>query len=193
MVAEWEPSAAALAAREKWDRIYRVRVAGEAPVPARVLAEHAGFLPCAGAALDLACGLGGNALFLARHGLDTSAYDISPEALARVAEFARSDRLRVRTEARDVVAHPPVAAAFDVVVVSRFLDRGLAQPLMAALRPGGLLFYQTYTVEKSSQLGPNNPAYLLRPGELLEMFRALDTLVYREEGQDEAMLVARAR
>lgn len=178
------------AAREKWDRIYRVRVAGETPGPARVLAEHADCLPRSGTALDLACGLGGNALFLARCGLETTAYDISPVALERLAESARVEGLAVAVEARDVVARPPAADGFDVVVVSRFLDRDLVPALMAALRPGGVLFYQTYTV--GSPTGPSNPAYLLRPGELRLLFGELEPLAYREEG-DQARLVARRR
>lgn len=185
-------------AREKWDRVYRGAEGGETPQPARVLAENAHLLPGSGTALDLACGLGGNALFLARRGLRTQAYDISPVALARLEARAGQLGLGVETEARDVAAYPPAAASFDVIVVSRFLDRGLAHSLVEALRPGGLLFYQTYTAEKTSAAGPSNPAYLLRPNELLELFGELRVVVYREEGRigetargfrDEALLV----
>lgn len=189
-------------AREKWDRIYRAAAAaaGNPPEAARVLAENVHLLPVRGAALDVACGLGGNALCLARRRLDTLALDISPVAVAQVVDCAARLGLPLRAEVRDVVAEPPAPAGFDVIVVGRFLERALAPALIAALRPGGLLFYQTFTLDRLSPGGPSNPAYLLRPRELLELFGALDLVVYREEGRlgdlgrgfrDEALLVGR--
>ena len=86
------------------------------------------------------------------------------------------------------------------MVVSRFLERSLAGNLVRALKPGGLLFYQTFIREKADAAGPHNPAYLLRPNELLELFKDLRLLVYREEAligdldrgfRNEAMLVGR--
>ena len=176
------PSNEALELRQKWDRIYRATDAADIPPPARVLAENAHLLPRAGTALDLASGLGGNALFLARRGLETRAYDISWEALARLERLAERLSLGVATEVRDVVANPPEPESFDAIIVSRFLHRSLAPAIQAALRPGGLLFYQTYTVEKARDTGPSNPAYLLQPNELLGLFRRLRLLAYREEG-----------
>jgi tellurite methyltransferase len=193
-MAELEPGP-----RDKWDRVYRGAEAGETPEPARVLAENSHLLPASGAALDLACGLGGNALHLARRGLETQAYDISAEALLRLDDSARRIGVAVRTEVRDVVARPPSSESFDVIVVSRFLDRSLAEAIKAALRPGGLLFYQTFTREKATPTGPSNPDYLLAPNELLSLFAGLRLVVYREEGllgdlsrgfRNQALLVA---
>ncbi len=168
--------------RGKWDRIYRE--AGDAmPEPAPVLADNAHLLPAAGVALELACGLGGNALFLARQGLNTHAWDISPEAIRRL--NARAQRLGVtlRTEIRDVVECPPAEESCDVIVVSHFLERSLAPAVSQALKPGGLLFYQTYTREKVAGVGPTNPAFLLDTNELLRLFSSLRLVFYREEGQ----------
>ncbi|MGX2039664.1 class I SAM-dependent methyltransferase [Methylocaldum sp. MU1018] len=169
--------------RDKWDRIYRE--AGDAiPEPARVLADNAHLLPASGIALDLACGLGGNALYLAQRGFDTHAWDISPEAISRVNVYARRLGLSLRAEVRDVVDAPPMAESFDVVVVSRFLERSLGPAIINALKPDGLLFYQTYTREKAAGTGPTNPAYLLSANELLRLFGSRFRLVfYREEGR----------
>ena len=71
---------------ERWNRVYAA--ADRPPEPARVLAENAHLLPASGTALDLACGLGGNALFLAREGQTVSALDISPVALAKLDAWA---------------------------------------------------------------------------------------------------------
>lgn len=184
--------------REKWDRIYRAAAAGAPPEPARVLAENAHLLPASGRALDLAAGRGGNALFLARRGMETHACDISAVAMAQLDTLTAGLGVSIRTEVRDVVRLPPPPAAFDVVVVSRFLERSLAPFLVAALKPGGLLFYQTFIREKVAAAGPGNPAYLLLPNELLALFGTLRVVVYREEGRigdlargfrDEALLV----
>ncbi len=184
--------------RAKWDARYR-SAAPEAPQAAAVLREYAHLLPPQGQALDIACGLGGNALLLARHGLHTSAWDISAVALEHLQEFARAQGTPVTTVQRDAVALPPPPASVDVIVVSRFLDRALCPLLADALRPGGLLFYQTFTRERVSAGGPGNPAYLLAPGELLQLFAGLLPLAYHDEGRvgdtrrgrrDEASLVA---
>jgi SAM-dependent methyltransferase len=168
--------------RQKWDRIYAAVEPVEAPEPARVLAENVHLLPASGRALDLAAGLGGNALLLARLGWETHAVDISAEAMAHLAALAAQLGVVVDTEVRDVVAEPPSPESFDVIVVSRFLDRALGGPIQSALKPGGLLFYQTFTREKAFPGGPSNPEFLLVPGELLSLFEGLRPVVYREEG-----------
>lgn len=168
--------------RDKWDRIYRE--AGDAiPEPVPVLADNAHLLPVAGIALDLACGLGGNALFLARQGLDTHAWDISPQAIRRLNAYGQRLGVALRTEIRDVVEYPPAEESCDVIVVSHFLERSLVPAISAALKPGGLLFYQTYTREKAAEVGPTNPAFLLDTNELLRLFSSLRLVFYREEGQ----------
>lgn len=185
--------------RAKWDEIW-LAADDVVPGPARVLIENSHLLPQNGTALDLACGLGGNALFLARCGLTTWAWDISPVALERLHAQATRFHLVVAAEVRDAASDPPPPVSFDVILVSRFLHRPLCPALIDALKPGGLLFYQTFTRDKLSSAGPNNPDYLLGANELLRLFHALQPVVYREEGRlgdlargfrDEAMLVAR--
>ncbi len=167
--------------QQKWDARYRQM--DREPKPARVLLENRHLLPSAGCALDLACGLGGNALLLAEHGLDTWAWDISTVAVVRVQEAARQRCLALHVEVRDVSVHLPPPGSFDVIVVSRFLDRHIASALIQALNPEGLLFYQTFTRHAVDVIGPTNPAYLLDAGELLSLFGQLHVLVYRDEGR----------
>jgi tellurite methyltransferase len=184
--------------REQWEARHSASGGVLGPAAA-VLIENEHFLPRQGRALDLACGSGRNALWLAGQGLETHAWDWSASALRHLREAARQRGLAVATAERDVFAHPPAPCSFDVIVVSHFLDRGLAEPLMAALRPQGLLFYQTFTKERVGAGGPCNERFLLQPNELLHLFAALRILVYREEGQvgdvgrgfrNEALLVA---
>ena len=180
-----------------WNQRYREAITEQ--LPAKVLADNLHLLPVAGQALDLACGLGANALLLARHGLTTWAWDISPVAISRLDAAARAAGLTVHSEVRAVTARPPEPGRFDVIVVSRFLERSLAPALQAALRSGGLLFYQTFSKLRLSKDGPSNPTFLLDDNELLRLFPALKVRIYREEGQsgditrgfrNEAMLVA---
>lgn len=185
-------------AQEKWNRRYAEAEA--MPRVAQVLYENRHLLPATGEALDLACGLGGNALFLAEAGLRVQAWDISSVAIEALQSRASADDLPLQATVRDVSAQPPAASSFDVIVVSRFLMRDLAPALCAALRPGGLLFYQTFVQDKVSPQGPSNPDFLLAENELLSLFAPLQTRVYREEGtlgdttqglRNEALLVAR--
>lgn len=183
----------------KWDRIFSERPVPGAP--ARVLEENLHLLPRGGDALELAAGTAGNAVRLARLGFRACAWDISTVAVERVGAWARAEGLPLETEQRDLTRDPPVPGSFDVIVVEHFLDRALVPYIRAALRPGGLVFYQTFTLARVTDTGPGNPAYRLGENELLRLFEGLVVLVYREEGlvgdtarglRDEAMLVARA-
>lgn len=184
--------------REKWNARYRDRPI-EAVRPAQVLRENLHLLPRSGKALELACGLGANAIVLARRGLETLAWDLSDVAITKLRDHARRRGLALRAEQRDVAADPPAPGRFDVIVVTHFLERNLAPALARALRPGGLLYYQTFIRETVDERGPTNPAFRLAPNELLELFAGLRVVVYREEGRigdlrqgfrNEAMLVA---
>ncbi len=169
------------ALRVKWDERYRQ--AGRIPEAAAVLVENRHLLPPSGRALDLACGFGSSAIFLARQGLDVHAWDLSPVAIAVVKERAAAEGVGVRAEVRDVLVRAPERESFDVLVVSHFLDRSLIPALVCALRPGGLLFYQTFTREATTASGPANPSFRLGLNELLRLFSGLTLRFYREEGR----------
>jgi len=183
--------------RVRWDK--RHQEAEGVGNPAKVLLENLHLLPSNGDALDLACGRGANALLLAEAGLRTQAWDLSSIAIERLQAEADSRGLDIQAQARDVIAQPPSPDSWDVIVVSHFLDRVLAPAIIEALRPGGLLFYQTFAQVAVSDRGPDNPAFRLADNELLELFSPLGVRVYREEGRlgdistgwrDIAMLVA---
>jgi tellurite methyltransferase len=165
--------------QKKWDGIYTQRE-GEVTA-ASVLLDNQHLLPSKGRALDLACGLGGNAKLLAKAGLEVDAWDISPVAIKQLQQELQSKKLTINAQVHDVIAKPPEKDSLDVIVVSFFLDRDFCEKLILALKPGGLLFYQTYCQEKVDQTGPKNPDYLLADNELLQLFPSLKVRVYREE------------
>ena len=170
---------------DKWNKIYQSEKQNlNAPnlAPAYVLHKYQHLLPKHGKALDLASGLGANALFLAQNNLDAYAWDISSIAIDKLKEISNSLKLDINTEARDVVTSPPERNSFDVIVVSHFLERKIMTDIIAALRKNGLLFYQTFTVARVQDIGPSSEKYRLGKNELLDLCKDLDTIVYRDEG-----------
>jgi len=150
-------------------------------------------------ALDLACGRGANALFMAEQGLQVTAWDLSPVAIGRLQEEAREAGVTIDGRVRDVIQSPPEPASFDLILVSFFLHRPLAPAISQALKPGGLLYYQTYSRAAVSSEGPSSAEFRLDDNELLALFPDLRVRVYREERllgdtrqgwRDMAMLVA---
>lgn len=158
----------------------RYRADAGAPTALEVLVDNRHLLPAGGHALDLACGLGGSALLIAGLGLQTWAWDSSRAAIDALGRMTGD--LPLVPEVRDVVDAPPEAGRFDVICVGHFLDRGLCPAIARALRPGGLLFYQTFTHERVDASGPRNPAYRLGLNELPRLFPGLVLRFYREEG-----------
>ncbi|WP_139556825.1 class I SAM-dependent methyltransferase [Methylotetracoccus oryzae] len=167
---------------DAWNERYRAR--GGSPSEAcRVLVDNAHLLPPGGEALDLACGTGGNALFLARRGLTVYAWDLALNAVNALRSAARLEASAIHAQACDIDTVAWSADRFDVIVVSRYLDRALAPHLCDSLRPGGLLFYQTFTAAKLDAAGPRNPAFLLDDNELLALFGSLKVRYYREDSR----------
>lgn len=182
---------------KKWNQ--RHRDLSHQPRAAEVLTQNLHLLPARGRALDLACGLGGNALLMARTGLEVAAWDLSPVAIERLQELAEVQQLpNMNPETRDLSAEPLPLERFDVIAVSYFLDRELIPSMIASLKRGGLLFYQTFTRVAVTEQGPSNPDYRLADNELLELCKSLRLRFYREENllgdlsrgaRDVAMLV----
>ncbi len=166
--------------QQHWDQRYQNRI--EPPATPPLLLEFAHLLPQSGQALELACGLGAASLFLARQGLNVEAWDLSASAIAQLHSWADAEALPLKARTRDLSTTALPEAQFDLILVSRFLDRTLFPQLVAALKPEGLLFYQTFTALKARPGGPRNRDYLLQPGELLQLTRGLNPVYYREEG-----------
>jgi len=184
---------------DKWDAAYADQEC-DATSAADVIQQNIHLLPRTGTALDLACGLGGNAIQMAQHGLSVQAWDVSPVALDKITHYAQKYGLDIVTTLRDVESNPPSADNYDVVVVSYFLYRPILLGIRNSLKKGGLLLYQTFTAAKVSQTGPSNLDYLLNRNELLSVCDGMDILVYREEGlqgdvqqgwRNQAMIVAK--
>jgi tellurite methyltransferase len=181
--------------QEKWDARWAAEAARAAYEPNPLLVAHAALLD-GGRALDLACGLGQNSIWLAARGYHVLAVDISPVALAVAGERAQVAGVqeRIKWQQQDLEEGRPGWATspggFDLVCVFRFLDRRLFPGLRVAVRPGGLLFYETRHVGLLERQPQSNPAFLLQPGELVRTFGDWE-IVHAAEDRENASLVAR--
>jgi SAM-dependent methyltransferase len=165
--------------RARWDARYGAAV-DVAPVPPDVLRGREELVPRSGRALDVACGRGAVAIWLARRGLSVDAVDVSPVALAAGAAAEPS----VTWIEHDLDRGLPPGGPYAVVVCQRFRDPALYPGLAARLAPGGLL-----AVTVLSEVGDVPGPFRAPAGELLEAFSALDVLAHRE-GDGEASLLA---
>jgi SAM-dependent methyltransferase len=166
--------------------------------PASWLSEHSYLLPDAGTALDLACGGGRHALWLASTGLSVTAIDRDPDALDRLQCAAASRGLAVATQVQDLETDGfrLGSGVFDVIVAVHYLHRPLFPALIDSLKSGGLLIYETFTRAQAAIGKPTNPAFLLEPGELGRLVKPLHVLDTREGlfgGRHIASIVARKR
>lgn len=169
--------------QQRWDERYARANPVTSAAACEVLRLNQHLLPEQGSALDLACGLGGNALLLAERGLQVTASDISAVGLQVLATAAEASGLTITTQHRDIEQQGLGSEQFDVICVSRYLHRPICAHITSALKLGGLLFYQTFCEEKDDGVGPNNAEFVLRTNELLSLFENLTLRYYRESGR----------
>jgi tellurite methyltransferase len=141
------------------------------------------FFPSAGAALDLAGGIGRHAIWLAQRGWQVTLLDISEIAIAKAKSTAEDKAINPTHidlqigDASDFTA----PNRYDLIAVFFYLQREIFPELQNSLRPGGLLIYKTYTKLQSQFAGgPSHPMHLLDENELLHAFPSLTVLHYRE-------------
>jgi len=194
----------------EWDSKHSLAASKAAEAPAGILTELWPLLP-AGAALDLACGLGRNALFLAEHGRHVTAVDWSGVALDILEERAKALQIPVRrisqiSEAKlrtrfgidmlqtdlETVGLP--ANCYSVILCVHYLQRSLFPQICRALRRRGMLLFETYTkAQLDFSSGPRDPAYLLDIGELRRAFPELESVFYRELRAEQGIASLAAR
>ena len=133
-----------------------------------------------GRAFDVACGTGRHAIALARRGWLVETADASWERCRDVLARARAESLPLDVFCADLERSPLPRRRYAVVVNTLYLDRALFPRLVDALVPGGLLLFETFTVAQLASGHPRNPAFVLQPGELLDLAAGMRVLAHRE-------------
>lgn len=164
--------------RDKWDRRY-AEDSYRKNNPVDLVAD---WLPriAMGKALDLACGAGRNAIFLAQAGYDVDAVDISPVGLERARQNAAEAGVEVNWIEHDLDETYAFDTDYDLILVMWFVDLGLIGRLCNCLAPGGYLLSQQHLVSDEPVIGPQGSDFRVAPGALREAAGGLEILLYEE-------------
>jgi tellurite methyltransferase len=165
--------------RTRWEKRHAAHGADRGHAPSAFLQQHIAHIE-RGPALDIACGTGRHALYLARHGFPVDAIDIAAAGLRRTQQSARAERLPVRLVQADLDQFPLARDHYALVTNVRYLNRALFQRLKDCVRPSGCVLFETFTVDQAAIGHPSNPAYLLASGELRSAFSDFEILAYEE-------------
>jgi len=167
--------------QKRWDERYKEKESAPLKKANPFLRKYIRFLP-QGKALDIAAGRGENTVFLAQHGFDVDAVDVSRVGLAKANKLAQEMGVRIHTLHRDLETYSIQKERYDVIANFYFLKRNLIPKIKRGLKKGGRVIFETYTLDHRSlgTRGPRQPRYFLRPNELLRLFNGFRILIYRE-------------
>ena len=145
--------------------------------PMRLLVEAVSKLK-PGRALDLACGMGRHAIFLAERGWQVVAVDASDVGIEIAKAAGRERGVEVDWRVADLERHEfeIEPQAYDLIDLFYYLQRDLFPSIRAGLRPGGRIVAGIQMVDESPDIKPMNPAFLLQPGELRAEFQGWEIL-----------------
>lgn len=155
------------------------RASHDAHIPSPWIIRFAHLVASGAHMLDLACGTGRHARYLAGRGCRVLAVDRDGAALAKLDGVAGITTRLVDLEAG---AWPFVGERFDAIVVANYLHRPLFPFLLGALSGDGVLLYETFARGNEAYGRPSNPDFLLEPGELLRLTGDQLTVIAFEQG-----------
>lgn len=125
--------------------------------------------------LDLACGSGRNGLYLIEHNIPVTFADVNSAAIEQVQQLAsmannrqQADFWSIDFEQEGVL--PLAGKSFAAILVFRYLHRPLFEQIKQAILPEGLIVYETFATAQAQFGRPKNPDFLLKPGELVDIF-----------------------
>lgn len=157
--------------------------AGSITGPSGWLLDNADLLPRGGRVLDVACGRGRHALLMAGAGFGVRAIDRNAASIDSVRTVSGRLGLPIDADVVDLETDPPPslgAAEYEVVLGFNYLHRALFPMIRNAVKPGGLLIYETFTKGQAERGHPRNPAFLLNEGELQELVQPFSVLRARD-------------
>ena len=165
--------------KERWNKKYETGtyLFGREPIP--FLKDHVALLP-KGAVLDLAMGEGRNGVFLATKGFQVTGVDISEAGFKKARALAAEKGVTLTTVVADLEQYTIPPDTYDVIICTYYLQRNLFPKIAAALKPGGMVLIETYTVDHLHYRPNFNRRFLLEQNELLTLLPGLRVLRYQE-------------
>ncbi|MFU8771008.1 MAG: class I SAM-dependent methyltransferase [Anaerolineales bacterium] len=146
--------------------------------PSQLLKKYSHLLPIRGVALDAACGMGRNGLYLAKRGLRVISLDISETALSRLVQRFEKEGFEPAAAIYDLSNPWFPDEYFDIIINFRFLDRNTFPVYRSSLKPGGILFFETF-LKQNNDAHPS--ANYLESGELLDEFQQFQVILWDEK------------
>ncbi|RQW78203.1 MAG: class I SAM-dependent methyltransferase [Geobacter sp.] len=168
--------------RLKWNSRYAADGFFIGPHPSRYLAEQIDLIESlvpGKKALDIACGEGRNSIFLARRGFCVTGIDISDEGLDKAARRSAEEGVEI-TFLREDLESWEFSGSWDLILNLNFLLRDLIPKIISALNPGGIVLFETL-LDSPLLPGVHTPAFLLQPGELVQLFARFAGVVRHHE------------
>ncbi|MGZ3569911.1 MAG: class I SAM-dependent methyltransferase [Thermodesulfobacteriota bacterium] len=167
--------------QKRWDKRFGEKEFALGKEPNPFLKKNIHLLP-RGKALDIATGEGRNAVFLAQHGFEVDAVDISKKGLRKAQELSREKGVKINTFAVDLDRFQIEKERYDLIANFYFLKRRLIPRIKKGLRKGGRVIFETYILDhrELGTGGPKQAKYFLKPNELIRFFKNFRILFYRE-------------
>ena len=158
--------------KERWNKRYQEKPFRDYVEP---IVQKYAKLAKIGKALDIACGQGRNAKFLAELGFEVDGVDLSDYALSQIEAHSK-----IHTIEADLDGYVLEKNRYDLIININYLNRNFFHQIKEALKVGGVVIFETFIIAHGDFDNPQNPEYLLRKNELLHAFLSLDILYYEE-------------
>ncbi|MFC2057790.1 class I SAM-dependent methyltransferase [Campylobacterota bacterium] len=170
----------ALEDKERWDEKYQNNKIPDEPI--KLITDYAALAP-GKQALDIACGMGRHSKYLASLGFEVDALDISSVALDQLKEIPH-----IHAKEVDFDTYTLPKEKYDLIVCTYYLERKLFPQMIEALKPNGIILFETFLHHPDNERAPSNPAFMLNEGELEATFDERCELLHIPEFWDEDYL-----
>ena len=170
--------------RKSWNNKYQSRELSQVAQPATLLRTNKKLLleQSGRRALDIACGLGVNSIFLSELGYHVDAVDISDIAIDHISDVAKARKLSVNPLRRDLRQVKLLENEYNIIINFNYIQRKLYGDMIKALKPGGLLFFETMNTDHTDILGHGiRREFTLEKEELRKAFASLQIIFHEEK------------